>query len=566
MKLMRFCISLVRSCHLNRPLKNKRFKMKMKLLIFAFLIVFVSPMMLAAQNESDGFTKLNQKDYREAKQIFTALLKTNPKNAAALFGLGEYYFYTGKTDSAKSCYQKGLDASSSYAGNYSGLGKISYKTAPVEAEAYFKDAIKKSKKEASAIVSIAKFFYEQSPKRLDEAKRYVNLAIGVDDKNGFTYFLNGLIELAKDNAKDASLQFDRAIYFDPNQLEAYLYQSNLMSRARNFTQAVDYVNKAIAVNPKFWPAYKSLGDLYYDKQNYADAAKNFAIYFKNVPADTDVTNYTYSLFFNKQLKEARELIDNLLKKNPNDYILLRLMGYIDYENKDYVNGKATMDKFFAIVPAEKVLNDDYSYYGKMLSASGSDSLAIINYQKALTKDSTQYQLYDEMSKSYNKLKKYDESLQFGSKYIKKKPNLTTADYYNLGTSYYKVGSILDVKVDSLKQLQYLQMADSLFKYVETNSPASYLGPFWRARVNSRIDKETTMGLAKPFYEKALGILVQDTAKNKSQLSEIYGYLGFYYYLKDDKPNSIDNWKKALEFDPGNKKAEEGLKFLESLKK
>ena len=242
------------------------------------------------------------------------------------------------------------------------------------------------------------------------------------------------------------------------------------------------------------------------------------------------------------------------------------MGYIDYENKDYVNGKAIMDKFFTIIPPEKVLTDDYSYYGKMLSASGSDSLAIINYQKALVKDSTQYQLYDQMSKSYNKLKKYDESLRYGSKYIKKKPNLTTADYFTLGTAYYKVGSILDVKVDSLKQLQYLQMADSLFKYVETNSPASYLGPFWRARVNSRIDNETKIGLAKPFYEKAMGTLIQDTAKYKKEILEVYGYLGYYYYVKNDKQNSMDNYKKLLELDPGDKKAQEVLDALESLKK
>lgn len=552
--------------------------MKLKFIFSALLVVLVLPL-FATQNESDGFSKLNQKEYPEAKQIFAALLKTNPENAAALYGLGEYYFYTGKTDSAKIYYQKGVDASSSYASNYAGLGKISFLSAPAEAEAYFKDAVKKSKKDAGAIVSIARFYYEQTPKRLDEAKRYVNMAIGVDGKNASAYFLNGLIELDKDNAKDALLQFDRAIYFDPNQLEAYLCQSNLMSRARNFPQAVDYINKAIAVNSSYWPAYKSLGELYYGNQKYAEAIKNFEVYFKNVTTDKDVTHYAYSLFFNKQYQQAREMIDKLVQQNPNDYVLLRLLGYISYETKDLVNGKSIMDKFFKLIPSEKILADDYSYYGKMLSASGSDSLAIENYKLALKKDSTQFLIYDELAKSSNKLKKYDQSLQYSCLYLKKKPNLVTADYFQLGKAYYSTANSLEVKsdslkltldpskitADSLKQVKYYHAADSLFTKVETYSPNSYLGAFWRARVNSAIDRETTLGLAKPFYEKSLETLSKDPVKYKKELSEIYSYFGFYYYQKDDKPTSIDYWKKLLEVDPENQKALEAIKSLESNK-
>ncbi|MBV5315953.1 MAG: tetratricopeptide repeat protein [Prolixibacteraceae bacterium] len=545
--------------------------MKIKLTLFAFLFVVVLQT-LAAQNESDGFAKLKQRDYREAKQIFAAILKADPENAAALYGMGEYYYYTGKIDSAKICYQKGIDSSSSYACNYAGMGKLCLNSAPAEADAYFKDAVKKSKKEASAIVAIAKTYYAQTPRNFDEAKRYINLAIGVDPKNASAYFLSGLIELDKNNPSDASLQFDRAIYFDPNYLEAYLYQSDIMGRARSLTQAIEYNNKAIAVNSNYWPAYKKLGELYYDNQKYAEAVGSFATYFKNVTTDKDVTHYAYSLFFNKQYKEAREMIDKLVQQNPNDYVLLRLLGYISYETKDLVNGKSIMDKFFTLVPSEKILTDDYSYYGKMLSASGNDSLAIQNYNLALKKDSSQYQIFDELAKSSNKLKKYDEALQYSSKYFKKKPNLATSDYFLLGKAYYSTANNLNLKtdslgynVDSLKMRSYYHTADSLFTKVETYSPNSYLGTFWRARVNSAIDAETTLGLAKPFYEKTLESLIKDPVKYKKELSEIYSYLGFYYFQKEEKTTSVDFWKKLLEIDPENLKAQEAIKSLESNK-
>lgn len=535
--------------------------MKPQLTVLIFLLA-LGISSIAAQTESDGFLKLNQKEYLEAKQIFAALLKDDPKNAAALYGMGEYYYYTGKTDSAKICYQNGLAASSSYAPNYAGMGKISLLSAPGEAEVYFKDAVKKSKKDATALVSIARAYYEQTPKKLDDAKRYIDLAITTDAKNAYAYFLNGMIELDRNNTSSASLQFDRAIYFDPNLLQAYLYQSDIMSMAQNFPKAVESIDQAISVNPQYWPAYKQLGELYYNNQKYPDAVTNFATYFKNVPADKDVTHYAYSLFFNKQFEDARKIIDKLAQENPNDYILLRLLGYISYETKDLINGKNTMDKFFTLIPADKILTDDYSYYGKMLSASGNDSLAVENYKLALKKDSSQYLVYDELARSYNKLKKYDESLQCSNKYMSKKPNVVPSDYFQLGKAYYSTANNLDVKTDSLKQLKYFQSADSLFAKVEVLSPNSYLGTFWRARVNSAIDRETTLGLAKPFYEKALETLGSDPVKYKREVSEVYAYLGFYYYVKEDAATSLGYWKKLLEVDPENLKAQEAIKSLE----
>ena len=545
----------------------------------AFIVVIMVLMVgiINAQNVNEGLTKLNQKEYGAAKQIFSGLLKSDPKNSAALYGMGDYYFRTGNMDSAKVYFQNGIDASSSYAYNFAGLGKVSLASNKVAAEGYFKEAIKKSKKDVGAIVSIARFYYDQNPKNLVEAKRYIAMATAIDAKNAPAFFLNGLINLEQSNTSEAAINFDRSIYFDPNNLEAYLYASSIMVSTRNSPQAIGYLSKALEINPKYWPAYKSLGELYYGNQKYAEAITNFDIYYKNItPPDNDVTHYAYSLFFNKQYDQARAMIDQLMQKFPNDYVLLRLLGYISYETKDLVNGKAIMDKFFALAPADKVLTDDYSYYGKMLSAFGNDSLAIETYMIALKKDSTQYQIYDELSKSYNKLKQYDQGLLYSSKYFEKKPNLSAADYFNLGKAYYSTANSLNAKTDtvvqnvdpliveadSLKQLEYYTVADSLFTKVEELAPTSYLGTFWRARVNSLIDKDVTLGLAKPHYEKALEILSLDTTKYKKEITEVYSYLGFYYYVKDEVSTSVDYWKKLLVLDPENAKAQEAIKSLE----
>jgi tetratricopeptide (TPR) repeat protein len=546
--------------------------MNLKLTLLAFCLV-IGVLPIFAQPENDGFAKLNHKEYPEAKKIFSEMLKADPKDAVALYGMGEYYFETGKLDSAKICYDKGLAANSAYAGNYAGLGRLCLPSNPAQAESYFKDAVKRSKKNVSTILAIAKIYGEQTPKNFVEAKRYLDKAIEIDPNNAQAYFLYGLIEMAQGNINEGTLQFERAIHFDANNYEAYLQQSDIMVSARNPVQAIEYLNKLISVKPDYWLAYKMMGKVYYNDKKYPEAIKNYAIYFKNVPSDKDVAFYAYSLFFNKQYDEAKKVINVLVEQNPNDYIPLRLLGYISYETKDLANGKSIMDKFFTLVPTDKILADDYSYYGKMLSVTGNDSLAIENYKLALQKDSSDYQIYDELFKSSIKLKKYEQALGYGEKFISKKPNLVAVDFFQLGKAYYSVGNSLLTPADSLKspvllqadtlkQREYYVAADSLFSKVVKFAPTSYLGNFWRARVNSSIDRETTLGLAKPFYEKCLEILIKDPVKYKKELSEIYAYMGFYYYQKEDTATSLDYWKKLLEIDPENAKAQEAIKSLE----
>jgi tetratricopeptide (TPR) repeat protein len=546
--------------------------MNLKLTLLAFsLLIGVST--LVAQTETDGFNKLNRKEYAEAKKIFGEMLKANPGDAVAIYGMGEYYYSIGKLDSAKILYTKGIDANSNYAGNYAGLGKLSLSSSPTEAEAYFKDAVKKSKKNVTALIAIAKTYADQTPKNLVEAKRYIDKALEIDPNNSPAYYLNGMIEMANGNLNDASLQFERAIHFDSKNYEAYLQQSDIMVSARNSAQAVEYLNKLLSVKPDYWLAYKMIGKINYNDKKYPEAIKNYAIYFKNEPSDKDVAYYAYSLFFNKQYTEAKDVINILVQQNPNDYIPLRLLGYISYETKDLVNGKGYMDKFFTLAPVDKILADDYSYYGKMLSVAGNDSLAIENYKLALTKDSTDFLIYDELFKANFRMKKYEQSLIYGEKYISKKPNLVAGDFFQLGKAYYSVGNSLLTPADSLKSPELLKVdsikqhddyvhADSLFAKVVKYAPTSYLGYFWEARVNSTIDKETTQGLAKPYYEKAFEFLIKDPVKYKKELSEIYAYMGFYFYLKEDTATSLDYWKKLLELDPENAKAKEAIESLE----
>ncbi|EJW0685513.1 hypothetical protein N8K20_005103, partial [Escherichia coli] len=95
--------------------------------------------------------------------------------------------------------------------------------------------------------------------------------------------------------------------------------------------------------------------------------------------------------------------------------------------------------------------------------------------------------------------------------------------------------------------------------VAEQAPDSYLGDMWRARTHSAMDPETTEGLAKPYYEKVVDVLLaKNEPRYNSALIECYSYLGYYYLLKSDYATSKEYWNKILAIDPTNATANKAL--------
>lgn len=192
--------------------------------------------------------------------------------------------------------------------------------------------------------------------------------------------------------------------------------------------------------------------------------------------------------------------------------------------------------------------------------------AIIEYGKALDKDDTQVDLWREISDAHEMNNNYAEAIAAYRKYYDAlaKEKKTPETLFQLGRLYYGQGTSSDsLAVQPADRKLALQSADSVFTLVSEQAPDSYLGEMWRARTNSAMDPETTDGLAKPYYEKVMDMLLsKNEPKYNSALIECYSYLGYYYLLKSDYPTSKEFWNKILAIDPTNataKKALEGIK-------
>ena len=139
--------------------------------------------------------------------------------------------------------------------------------------------------------------------------------------------------------------------------------------------------------------------------------------------------------------------------------------------------------------------------------------AIEEYGKALEKDESQVDLWREIADAYELKNDYTQAIAAYKKYYDSlaQGKKTSENLFQLGRLYYGEGTSSDtLSVQSADRMAALQAADSVFALVAEQAPDSYLGDMWRARTHSAMDPETTEGLAKPYYEKVVDVLLAKT--------------------------------------------------------
>ena len=247
-------------------------------------------------------------------------------------------------------------------------------------------------------------------------------------------------------------------------------------------------------------------------------------------------------------------------------LLNRLLFYNDADLKNDDAALSEAEAFFnAGYPAEDYISQDYLYYGRLLINNKQTEKGIAQLQKALELDPKQVALYQEIAEAYETIDNYDSAIANYSLYIQHMPEeeVQVTDYYNIGRAAYFAGSSIDTTVTdyAVKQKAYLNKADSMFAFVAEKVPDSYLGYFWRARVQSALDPETTEGLAKPYYEKTIEVLDAQGDDRPQIYIECYSYLGYYYFVKEDVANSKTYWEKILAIDPEHEVAKRALEAM-----
>ena len=526
--------------------------------------IFIS-VVAHSQTLQDAIKLTNNEEFEKADKAFQSLESAQPTVGNIYFYRGENFYNWGKIDSAQNTYQKGINVNALEPLNYVGLGKAQMANGDSKSAMdnfYKAKTISKSKdplvldKIAEAYTSLASKDPSTSADLLTQAVTLLKQAISLDSKNP-TYHLDlGDAYLAQ-NQTDGSKsieEYNTAISLDPKSVNAMLRLGQLWKNARDYKTSFDYFTKATKIDSTFAPAYREQAEMLYEAGRFDEAITAYTKYLQLNNSLTARIRYGEFLFLAKKYSNAITELQSDLSKDSSNIILYRLLGYSQYEQKDYKNGLVNMNKFLAKDKGTKIklIGTDYSYLGKLLSKNGQDSLAIVTLNQAVTvindPSSQDVQDLDQLiGNIYYKDGNYTMAeLYFKKRIAARQQNADANDYYFLGLAQYSN--------------KHYQGADSSFAMITKSNPDLSLGYQWRARSNSQLD--STQALSKPYWEQYIQKVGTDTLKNKTGLIEAYGELGYYYLLKKDKENASIYYKKILSLDPDNANAKA---YFESLK-
>jgi tetratricopeptide (TPR) repeat protein len=557
----------------------KTIHMKIKYALF-FLAINVS-FSVIGQNVDVARKYIEMEQYKKAQKLLLKLTGENPNDSWANFYLAEVYLEKGKADSADIYIQKAIVDSKNMMA-VAAQGRLALRRGDLaKAQELFDKAWKGDKKNGNVYAYISDAYIKEKG---DTASASKILAIGRErtPKSAALYIAEAKIwKIRKEIGMEADCYEKRALFYDKQSAISYVNLGWIIRYTKNYEDAIVIINKALAIDSLYIPAYKALGECnYWWKGHEGDASKAYRKYLALAGEDAsldDKNRYAFTLFKNQEYDEATKVMNELSAINPNDYIILRLKAYMAYSMKDYTKGFEFANKFFEVQKDPTFyLSDDFENLAKLQVENKMDSAAAESYVKAFAIDTLGGKNLDNAVKNmeeaakinYLRLKKYPAAIKNYSELTRLKPGVPLY-FLNLGRSYvYSVSRTDTAAADSLRRKAIWKNADSAFAKVIELIPKRSEGHIWRANAAKILDPEATNGFAKPYCDSLLNFLKVNNVEDKKPYISSYQYLAFLYMNKAftlkrlnnaaeyevAKAAALDYSQKLGEVDPGNQYA------------
>ncbi|GHV12152.1 hypothetical protein FACS1894162_8090 [Bacteroidia bacterium] len=525
----------------------------------------------AGSNER-GIDLFRAQLYDAAKIFFLEQTSQSPvEQAENAYYLGQTYYDLQHPDLAAEQYAKAVSVAPEYPFGYVGQGRLALAKGDVKgAEALFKTAAGYAKKDASVQTAIAEAYiaakmYPQADAALEKARKINKKYSGIYQAEGDKLMQEG----KKDQAYSS---YEQAKYFNPNDKVSYLK----LAKAYEYTNpgvALDYLNELLAIDKEYIPAYALIGDINREKGQYGKALEAYEK-FMSIPGVPVLQHERYAqlLYFTDQYDKSLAKIDYVLTIDPKNPVMHRIMAYNNYKLENNDLAVQQMAQFLKDNPEDKHIYLDYITYGRALVKNKQPQEAVDALLKAEKLDPSNAEVHKELAGAYESAANHPASIEQHEKYIQTKESPEALDYLYYGqTAYSAASKYLDVNYQSDVDFQtYIDKGNQAFSKIIELRPQSYLGYLWQANINSVVDLRDQLttgemkGVAKPYFEKSLEVLLanNDEGKRNNEIIAAYDYLAsYYYFVAKDQATAVDYYKKMLEIDPAHAKALSVLKQL-----
>lgn len=415
--------------------------------------------------------------------------------------------------------------------------------------------IKKNKENTALIAAIGKVFLDAG--KIDEAYRYFIRAQRCHKISTKALNLGGDIFLAKNNLDSARYFYERAMYFDRKDPDAY-YKYTALFKAGEMDKAIEKLHVLERNRPDLHIDRK-IGEIYFNADDYDNAIAAYEKIGLDSLAEKDLTNYSLAHFMKSHYAESLSLAEIGHKLYPRDPIFNRLLLYNYTEAKSYEEATKHAENLFHNSDNPTFQFRDYLYYGYALNGLGKTKEAVEQFDIALQKNIDVPDIKKQLSEAFAKINDYDNAIKYYESYLSalgKDDGNRAYDVFQLARLYWKKGTdTKDGDVLTPEKTEALLQANKLYAEIAVLRPDSYLGYYWQAQCNAVLDPNYQKGLAKPYYQKAAELL-KKTGENQNTLIECYKQISYYYYTKKDYAMAQNYARDILAIDPDDDYAQQ----------
>ena len=435
--------------------------------------------------------------------------------------------------------QAAIDAIKSKAPNVAELAKTAYK---------------KNKKNAEALMKVARAYYEQ--KDTAGANLFANYANEAGKpKNAYApaFMMLGDVEAAygTDGGKAAGY-YNQAIHFDPTNPEGYkkwalVYRKISPNQAAAKLQEMKRNCPNEDIDAAIAHIYMLAGD---EKQAY----ENYAKADVNKLDKGNLNEFVRASYFTGHFEDALKAAEAGLKLEPRNPTFNRLAMFSNYELKKYDAAKAYIHKYFNETDSAKFSEYDHFYTALIYQALEDKENMYAQYDKALelVNDSSmikRHAILKSVSDSYLKDQQFENAIKYYNEYLACKPELNSDDMEGLAKIYSKYAD-----ADEARKAELVGKAIDAYKAMADKFPIqSIYAAYQCATMNNKLDKTGEKGLAKPDYQKVVELLANKADRDNSEntmLKYSYHYLmsNAFIYGKN-KALAKEYADKILAIDP-----------------
>ena len=366
------------------------------LTIFAAGLLFVTG--LRAQSIQEGMNHLYAQRYKSAIGVFEKMLAVNPNNIEATYWLGQTYLdmdeiMSSRIAKAKQLYEKAMQTTNGAPLIQVGLGHTELlENKMIEARQHFETALtltRNTRKGDDPVIetAIGRAIADSKNGDYKYAIRLLEDATSKDTKNteAFLQLGNAHRKAGEGTGGGPAFQaYKKALEINPAFSIANYRIAQIFASQKNWEPFLQYLNEAIAKDPKFTPAYYELFYYYwFRQQDYPEAEKQLNKYIDSKLPDTDIQDqflYGQLCWGRKDFTCAVTKAESVVmamgdKTKPKVY---RLLADADFQKGDYINAKKYSDLFFLKKNPEDITLYDYQLRADILGKSGATDDEVLN--------------------------------------------------------------------------------------------------------------------------------------------------------------------------------------------